>query len=56
MPLGTEVYLGPGHIVLDGNPALPRKGAQQAPTFAVYGRTQAKQSMSIQAKRLDGLG
>jgi len=21
MPLGTEVYLSPGHIVFDGNPA-----------------------------------
>jgi len=28
MPLGTEVGLGPGHIVLDGNPAPPPKGAQ----------------------------
>jgi len=27
MPLGTEVGLGPGHIVLDGDPA-PAKGAQ----------------------------
>ena len=27
-PLGTEVDLGPGHIVLDGVPA-PAKGAQQ---------------------------
>jgi len=27
MPLGTEVGLGPGHIVLDGNPA-PSEGAQ----------------------------
>ena len=25
-PLGTEADLGPGHIVLDGDPALPRKG------------------------------
>jgi len=25
-PLGTEVDLGPGHIVLDGDPAPPRKG------------------------------
>ena len=25
MPLGTEVDLGPGHIVLDEDPALPRK-------------------------------
>jgi len=23
MPLGTEVCLGPGHIVLDGDPAPP---------------------------------
>jgi len=28
MPLGTEVGLGPDNIVLDGNPASPRKGAQ----------------------------
>ena len=42
MPLGTEVGLGPGHIVLDGDPALPQKGAQQPPTF---------RPMSIVAKR-----
>jgi len=29
MPLGMEVALGPGDIVLDGDPAPPRKGAQQ---------------------------
>jgi len=29
-PLGTEVGLGPGHIVLDGVPA-PAKVAQQPP-------------------------
>jgi len=27
MPLGTEIDLGPGDIVLDGDPAFPRKGA-----------------------------
>jgi len=32
-PLGTEIDLGPGHIVLDGVPA-PAKGAQQPPLFA----------------------
>ena len=32
-PLGTEVDLGPGHIVLDGVPAPSRKEAQQSPTF-----------------------
>jgi len=43
MPPGTEVGLGPGHTVLDGDPALPlRKGAQQPPTFRL---------MSIVAKR-----
>jgi len=26
MPLGTEVGLGPGHTVLDGDPTLPPKG------------------------------
>ena len=26
MPLGTEIGLSPGHIVLDGHPAPPRKG------------------------------
>jgi len=31
MPLGTEIGLSPGHIVLDGDPAPP-KGAQQPPS------------------------
>jgi len=33
MPLGTEIGLGPGHIVLDGDPALPGNGAKQPPLF-----------------------
>jgi len=33
MPLGTEVELSPGHIVLDGDPAPPREKAQQSPSF-----------------------
>jgi len=33
MPLGAEADLGPGHIVLDGDPARPVKGAQQRPSF-----------------------
>jgi len=38
MPLGTEVGLGLGDIVLDGDPApLPRKWAQQ-PTLLWHGR------------------
>jgi len=30
-PLGTEVGLGLGHIVLDGDPAAPAKGTQEPP-------------------------
>jgi len=34
MPIRMEVGLGPGHIVLDGDPApLPKKTAQQPPIF-----------------------
>jgi len=45
MPLGIERGLGPGNIVLDGNPAtLPKKGAQPLNFLP----------MSIVAKRLDG--
>jgi len=37
MPLGMEVGIGPGHIVLDGDPALPqRKGAQHSPLFYLH--------------------
>ena len=35
MPLGTEVDLGPGHIVLDGVPAL-RERATAAPIFSAH--------------------
>ena len=39
MKLGTQVGLGPGHIVLDEDLALPNgKGAQQPHTFEIYGR------------------
>jgi len=47
MPLDTEVGLGPGDIVLDGNPAAPLERGTAAPTY---------RSMSIVAKRLDGSG
>ena len=33
MPLGVEVGLDAGNIVLDGGPAPPRKGAHQPPVF-----------------------
>jgi len=32
-PLGTEVALGPGHIVLDGVPALREMGTAAYPLF-----------------------
>ena len=36
MLLGTEVGLGPGHNVLDGDPAPPpKKGTQQPPIFGL---------------------
>jgi len=41
--LGTEVGLGPGNIVLDGDPAQPKEA--QPPNF---------RPMSVVAKRLDG--
>ena len=33
IPLGTEVGLGPGRIMIDEDPTSPRIGAQQPPTF-----------------------
>ena len=41
MPLGTEVGLGPRHIVLDGDPAPIRKWVTTAHHFLVvyYGQT-----------------
>jgi len=45
MPIGTEVGLGPGDIVLDGDPPSPER-CTTAPTFL---------PMSIVAKRLDQL-
>ena len=37
MPLGTEVGLGPGDVVLDGDTVLPRKKGEGAhPQFAAH--------------------
>jgi len=36
MPLVREAGLGPGDIVLDGDPALPRKEALAAPHFSPH--------------------
>jgi len=35
-PLGTYVDLGPGHIVLDGVPALRKRGTAAPPLFSAY--------------------
>ena len=43
MPLGTEVNIGPGDVVLDEVAAPPKRGS--APSFRF---------MSNEAKRLDG--
>jgi len=37
VPLGVEVGLNPGDIVLDGDPAPPQKGAQQPPPHTLFG-------------------
>ena len=43
MPLGTEVGLVPGHIVLDGDPAPPTERGTAAATFRPIS-TEAKRS------------
>jgi len=35
-PLGKEVHLGPGHIVLDGDPAPPSKRGTAAVLFSAH--------------------
>ena len=45
LPLGTEVNLGPGDVVLDGVATPPKRGTAPPPTFRF---------LSIVAKRLDG--
>jgi len=36
MPLGTDVGLGPGHTVLDTDPAPPNKGGGTSPEFSAH--------------------
>ena len=36
MPLGTEVGLGPGDIVLDGDPASPPRKGHSSSHFSAY--------------------
>ena len=58
MKLGTQVGLGPGHTLLDGDPAPHGKGHSNPP-FEIYGRRLClrpynPRSISIVAKRLYG--
>jgi len=45
-PLGTEVDLGPDHIVVDRDPARPAKGAQQLFLFSAYVYCEGRQSLN----------
>jgi len=51
MPLGTEVGLGPGHIVLDGDPAPIERGTE-APTFLPVSIVAKRLHISATAERL----
>jgi len=57
MPLGMQVGvgLGPGHIVLDGHPAPPWKGAQQPPTSRPVSIVAKRSPMSATAELLSAL-
>jgi len=46
MPLGTKVGLGPGRIVLHGDPAPLRKGAQHPANFRPMSCSQAVADLS----------
>jgi len=57
MKLGMQVGLGPGHIVVDGDPAPSmERGTAAPPTFKIYVclRPYNPWPMSIVAKQLDG--
>jgi len=54
MPLGTEVGLGLGDTVLDGDPAPPWKGTQQPPTFRAMSIVAKRSPISATAQLLSG--
>ena len=54
MKLGTEVGLGAGHIVLDGDPSPPKMGTATINFRPMYSLQSPNfQPMSVVAKRLD---
>ena len=58
MPLGTEVGLGPGHIVFDGDPAPPKR-VTALPKFSAHvccGQTAEWIKMPLGRERETGLG
>ena len=57
MPLGTDVGLGPGQIVLDGDPAPPLKKNGTAPNFRTMSIVAKRSPISATAEHLsDNLG
>jgi len=52
MPLVMEVGLGPGHIVLHGDPALPPKKGAQPPIFRPVSIVAKRSPMSASAEHL----
>ena len=61
MPLGTEVGLGPGDIVLGGDrdpahPPSPPKEAQQPPSFRPMSIVAKRSPISATPEHLSGLG
>jgi len=52
MSLGMEVGLGPGDIVLDGNPAPPKKAQQLRLTFWLTSVVAIRSPISATAEHL----
>jgi len=52
MPLRPRVRLGPGNIVLDGNPAPPPEGAQQPRSFRPVSIVAKQSPISATAEHL----
>jgi len=56
MPLGTEIGLGPGHIVLDGDPAPLTERDTAATSFRPTSIVAKRSPISATAGLLFGLG